>query len=101
MWYIFFSICFFIISVCLFILLFYALRRINQYEDIIVQFQQVVEYATEKMKQVDSLGHYKSDDETGFFFKELKEIQLLLDNVFETEEIEEKDNAESKKEEKG
>ena len=80
---------------------FYALKRINQYEDIMIQFQQITEIATGKMKQVDSTGHYESDDETGFFFKELKEIQLLLDDVFETEEIEEKDNAESKKEEKG
>ena len=80
---------------------FYALKRINQYEDIMIQFQQIVEIATGKMRQVDSTGHYESDDETGFFFKELKEIQLLLDDVFETEEIEEKDNAESKKEEKG
>ena len=99
-WWIFFSL-FFLISIALSILLFYSLRRINQYEDIMIQFQQITEIATGKMKQVDSTGHYESDDETGFFFKELKEIQLLLDDVFETEEIEEKDNAESKKEEKG
>ena len=78
---------------------FYALKRINQYEDIMIQFQQIVEIATGKMRQVDSTGHYESDDETGFFFKELKEIQLLLDNVFETEETEEKDNAKEKEEE--
>ena len=72
-----------------------SLKRINQYENLIIQLQQLVEYATEKMKAVDVAGHYESDDETGFFFKELKEIQLLLDDVFETEENEEIEDAKS------
>ena len=38
------------------------------------------------MKFVDSSGHYESDDETGFFFEELKKLQSLLDNLFETEQ---------------
>jgi len=65
-----------------------SLRRINQYENFIIQFQQIVEYATEKMKTVDSSGHYESDDETGFFFEQLKELQLLFSEIFETEEKE-------------
>ena len=51
-----------------------SLRQINQYENFIIQVQQIVEYATEKMKVVDLSGHYESDDETGFFFKQLKEL---------------------------
>ena len=74
-----------------------SMRRINQYEDLIVQFQQIVTFATEKMKQVDSKGHYEADDETGFFFKQLKDIQNLLDGVFETEKLQEKTNAKNKK----
>ena len=65
-----------------------AMRRINQYEDFILQIQQIVTFATDKMKQVDSSGHYESDDETGFFFEELKNLQLALDGIFETEENE-------------
>ena len=38
------------------------------------------------MKLVDAKGHYESDDETGFFFEQLKQIQLSLDGIFETEE---------------
>ena len=87
MWgWIFFSL-FFLISVVLSTLLFYSLSRINQYENLILQFQQIITFATEKMKQVDSKGHYESDDETGFFFQQLKDIQLLLDGVFEEEKI--------------
>ena len=85
MWWTFFII-FFLISVVSSTLLFYSLRRINQYEDLIIQFQQIIKFSTEKMKQVDSEGHYESDDETGFFFEQLKELQLTLDGVFENTE---------------
>ena len=63
----------------------FSLRRINQYEDLILQFQQIIEFASTKMKQVDSRGHYESDDETGFFFEQLKQVQELLDGIFENE----------------
>ena len=95
MWWAFF-ILFFLISIFSSTALFYALRRINQYEDFIVKIQQMVEYSTERMKQVDSSGHYESDDETGFFFKQLKDIQLLLSDIFETETNEEKTDDEEK-----
>ena len=75
-----------IIIITLGITLFYALRRINQYENIIVDFQNIIRFASEKMKQVDSAGHYESDDETGFFFEEIKKLQILLDSLFETEQ---------------
>ena len=95
MWWVFF-ILFFLISVVSSTLLFFSLRRINQYENLILEFQQIVTFATSKMKQVDSKGHYESDDETSFFFNQLKELQLLLDNIFETEKLEEKTNAKNK-----
>ena len=82
MWWAFF-ILFLLISIFSSTALFYALRRINQYEDFIVKIQQMVEYSTERMKQVDSSGHYESDDETSFFFEQLKQIQVLMNNLFE------------------
>ena len=96
MWWLFF-ILFFLISVVSSTLLYFSLRRINQYEELILQFQQIVTFATEKMKFVDSSGHYESDDETGFFFKKLKELQLTLDGRFETEQLQEKTDAKNKK----
>ncbi len=93
MWLWIFLILFFLVSVVLFTILFFSLRRITQYENLILQFQQIVTFATEKMKAVDSKGHYESDDETGFFFEQLKQLQLTLDGVFENEIIEEKTNA--------
>ena len=95
MWWLFF-ILFFLISVVSSTLLFYSLRRINQYENLIVQFQQIVTFATQKMKQVDVRWHYESDDETQFFFDQLKQLQLTLDGVFENEQFEEKTDAKNK-----
>ena len=79
------TILFFIISVLTSVLTYYSLRRITQYEELILEIQQVIKFSTDKMKLVDSKGHYESDDETGFFFKQLKQIQLSLDGIFEEE----------------
>ena len=84
MWWTFFII-FFLISVVSSTLLFFSLRRINQYEDLIVQFKQIITYASDRMKLVDAKGHYEADDETGFFFEELKQLQNTLDGIFENE----------------
>lgn len=73
------------IIIILSVLLFYALKRINQYEDFLVQIEQIISFSTEKMKQVDAKGIYESEDETGFFFEQLKNIQLLLDSIFEND----------------
>ena len=75
-----------IIIITLCVTLFYALRRINQYENILIDFQNIIKFASEKLKVVDSKGHYESDDETGFFFEEIKKLQNLLDDLFESTE---------------
>ena len=85
MW-IFLTILFFLISICTSVLTYYSLRRITQYEELILEIQQVIKFSTDKMKLVDSKGHYESDDETGFFFEQLKQIQLMLDDLFEPTE---------------
>ena len=81
------TILFFIISIFTSLLVYYSLRRITQYEELILEIQQVIKFSTEKMKLVDAKGHYESDDETGFFFEQLKQIQLSLDGIFEEQEI--------------
>ena len=89
MWWWILTILFFLISVVSTALVYFSLRRINQYEGLIIEIQKIIEYATTKMKQVDAKGHYESDDETGFFFQQLKELQELLNGIFENEETEE------------
>ena len=85
MWWWILTILFFLISVGSSTLVYFSLRRINQYEGFIIEIQNIIEFATTKMKQVDANGHYESDDETGFFFQQLKDIQLLLNDIFEQE----------------
>ena len=87
MWWVL-TILFFLISVGSTTLVYFSLRRINQYEGFIIELQNIIEFATTKMKQVDAKGHYESDDETGFFFQQLKELQELLNGIFENEEEE-------------
>ena len=97
MWWWILTILFFLISVGSTTLVYFSLRRINQYEGLIIEFQNIIDFATTKMKQVDAKGHYESDDETGFFFKQLKELQELLNGVFENEETEEITGAKKEK----
>lgn len=80
-----FFVLFFLTSIVSVALVYYSLIRISQYEDLIIQFQQIITYATERMKLIDDSGHYEADDETGFFFEELKQLQLQLDDIFENE----------------
>ena len=97
MWWWILTILFFLIGVGSTTLVYFSLRRINQYEGLIIEIQNIIEYATTKLKQVDANGHYESDDETGFFFKQLKELQELLDGIFENENEENSSRAEEKK----
>ena len=88
MWWWILTILFFLISVGASTLVYFSLKRINQYESFIIEIQNIIEFATAKMKQVDANGHYEADDETGFFFQQLKELQELLNGIFENEEEE-------------
>ena len=96
MWWWILTILFFLISVASSTLVYFSLRRINQYEGFIIEIQNIIEYATTKMKQVDARGHYEADDETGFFFQQLKQLQELLNGIFENE-TEESGGAEKEK----
>ena len=80
------SIVFFLTSVVTTTLLYFSLKRINQFEIYLNRIQSIIDYSSGKMKQVDSSGHYEADDETGFFFEEIKKLQNLLDDLFESTE---------------
>ena len=83
-------------SLFLTLLVYYSLKRITMYEEIILQINDKIEYVNSQLKLIDEKGTFEADDEVGFFFEELKEIGKLLDNLFE--EVE--DDASSKEEEK-
>ena len=64
---------------------FYALRRINSYENIILNISNTIESIKLQLKTIDDKGTFESDDEVGFFFTEIKQLGKDLDNLFETE----------------
>ena len=98
MWWWILTILFFLISAGSTTLVYFSLRRINNYENLILEFQRIIEFATQKMKFVDANGHYEADDETGFFFQQLKELQELLNGIFENEKTEENSSGAEEKE---
>ena len=61
---------------------FNLLRKSEKYEDIIVQydsyiaeFNKQIDIADERLKKIDEKGTFKSDDEIGWFFGQIKVIQ--------------------------
>ena len=67
------------------------LRKNEQQEDILAGYldyldrlSRVIEVSDEKLKQIDSRGTFESDDEIGFFFKQVKGLQDIL-NEFRPE----------------
>jgi hypothetical protein len=70
--------------------LFFLIRRNNTLEKAVIQQQQhldaisiIIQNSQQKLEELDSMGAFKSDDEVGTFFRNLKEIQDVL-NEFNT-----------------
>ena len=74
-----------IIALCTSVITFYALRRINNYENIILNINNTIESIKHQLKLIDDKGTFESDDEVGFFFKEIKQLGQQLEQLFETE----------------
>ena len=81
------------------LVVFYALRRINEYENIILNINNTIETIKLQLKTIDDKGTFESDDEVGFFFTEIKQLGRDLENLFETE-VEDAPIKEKKKKEK-
>jgi len=63
------------------------LRKNEKQEDILAgyityldQFSKIIEFSDEKMKKIDERGIFKNDDEVGFMYEQIKEIQRVLSN---------------------
>ena len=51
---------------------------IHSYRDYISKLQTQITYTEEKIKKIDERGTFQSDDEIGFFFKNIKSLQESL-----------------------
>ena len=72
------------------VVVFYALKRINTYEEIILNFNNTIDLIKHQLKLIDERGTFESDDEVGFFFEEIKQLGNQLEELFETEVDDEK-----------
>ncbi len=71
------------------------LRKNEAYEDAVTEQEKLVSEIASKvdesmsrMKEVDQLGSFEADDETGFIFKNLYEIISELEKYYGTQEEE-------------
>ena len=51
---------------------------INEYENFIIKQSEAIQASDQRLKQVDDKGIFRSDDEIGWFFKEIQNIQEAL-----------------------
>lgn len=72
---------------------FNLLRKIENAEDILISYMQylskidtAIKESDKKLKEIDEKGLFKSDDEIGWFFIEIKKIQIIL-NEFIIKEL--------------
>tara|TARA_R110000822_G_scaffold10358_10_gene39284 strand:+ start:1983 stop:2264 length:282 start_codon:yes stop_codon:yes gene_type:complete len=70
------------------------LKKNEKQEDILVGYlkyldklSQIIEFTDKKIKEIDHKGSFKSDDEVGFFFEEIQNIQSIL-NEFKVNSLE-------------
>ena len=64
---------------------FNLLKKNEKAEDIVLGYlvyldkiSRIIEISGDKLKKVDYKGSFESDDEVGFFFKQIKDIQDIL-----------------------
>ena len=63
------------------------LRKNEKQEDILTgyityldQLSRIIEISDGKLKKIDERGIFKSDDEIGFMYEQIKELQRILSN---------------------
>ena len=66
---------------------FNLLRKNEKQEDILTgyityldQLSRMIEISDEKLKKIDERGIFKNDDEVGFMYEQIKELQGILSN---------------------
>lgn len=72
---------------------FNLLKKNERQEDILAGYMEylnkisgLIEFSDKKLKEVDHKGSFESDDEVGFFFQEIKQIQETL-NAFKIKNL--------------
>jgi hypothetical protein len=87
-----------VLAVGLGVVVWNLLRKVEKYEEDILlkdefieKFKYLVDSASSRLHQIDINGAFESDDEVGYFFKNLKDITLSLDVYFKNYLVENED----------
>ena len=48
---------------------------IFQYNEYLTEFNKQIKFTSERLKKIDARGTFESDDEVGWFFKQIKNLQ--------------------------
>ena len=62
-------------------------RKTEMLETWVEDFTQTIETVQDDLKEIDSTGHFESDDEIGAIFEGIKEVINELNDLTEGEEI--------------
>ena len=69
------------------ILAYILIKKVRNLEAVVLEQQQyidtigiVIDQADERLKEIDASGTFKSDDEIGYFFENIREIQSVLND---------------------
>lgn len=69
------------------ILAYILIRKVRNLESVVINQQQyidtvsiIIDQANDRLKELDASGMFESDDEVGFFFENIKEIQSVLND---------------------
>jgi hypothetical protein len=67
--------------------IFILINKVNKLEKIVAEQQQyinavsiAIDNSNEQLKEIDQAGVFQADDEVGWFFKNLREIQTMLNS---------------------
>jgi len=67
------------------------MRKNEQYEAYILEkdkyvndIKEIISISDKKLQEIDSKGSFEADDEIGWFFKHIKEIQSILNEINES-----------------
>ena len=76
-----------VVIVILLFIIFNLLKKQEAAEDIVISYMnyldnvsKTIEISDKKLKELDTKGSFKSDDEVGFFFNSIQQIQEILND---------------------
>ena len=64
-------------------LVYYSLKRITTYEELILKINDKIEYINSQLKLIDEKGTFEADDEVGSIFSQIKDTVETLNQYIE------------------